>query len=262
MGLRATGRQVLRDGAVIAVAMGVMNVTTYGFIILAARLLGPAEYGALAAVMGVLLVVNVLSLGLQATGARRVVGGPESRAEIEREMLSTSYASALALGLLVLAATPVISLDAEPRLVGGGRADRCDRGAVDGDGRAGRHPAGRASLGPVGRHLPRRGAGPHRVRDARAARRAQHPRRDGGRDARCAGARPGRLARAASTGPARRRARRLHRARAALGARRRAARDLPQLARPAGLLRAVQRRRDRRPEHARRAPGRAVRRVG
>ena len=52
--------------------MGVMNVTTYGFTILAARLLGPAEYGALAAVMGLLLVVNVLSLGLQATGARRV----------------------------------------------------------------------------------------------------------------------------------------------------------------------------------------------
>ncbi len=109
MGLRATGRQVLRDGAVIAVAMGVMNLTTYGFVILAARLLGPAEYGALAAVMGVLLVVNVLSLGLQATGARRVSAAPESRPDIEREVLSTSYASALALGLLVLAATPVIT---------------------------------------------------------------------------------------------------------------------------------------------------------
>ena len=56
--------------------MAVMNVTTYGFTILAARLLGPAEYGALAAVMGLLLVVNVLSLGLQATGARRVSAAP------------------------------------------------------------------------------------------------------------------------------------------------------------------------------------------
>ncbi len=99
----------MRDGAVIAVAMAVMNLTTYGFVILAARLLGPAEYGALAAVMGVLLVVNVLSLGLQATGARRVSAAPERLAEIEKEVLATSYASALALGLLVLVATPVIA---------------------------------------------------------------------------------------------------------------------------------------------------------
>jgi O-antigen/teichoic acid export membrane protein len=66
----------LVGSGVIAVAMGVMNLTTYGFTILAARLLGPAEYGALAAVMGLLLVVNVVSLGLQATGARRVSAAP------------------------------------------------------------------------------------------------------------------------------------------------------------------------------------------
>jgi O-antigen/teichoic acid export membrane protein len=95
---------------VIAVAMGVMNVTTYAFTILAARVLGPAEYGALAAVMGLLLVVNVLSLGLQATGARRVSAAPDDLPHIEREVLSTSYASALALGVLALVATPVITL--------------------------------------------------------------------------------------------------------------------------------------------------------
>jgi O-antigen/teichoic acid export membrane protein len=94
---------------VIAVAMGIMNVTTYGFTILAARLLGPAEYGALAAVMGLLLVVNVLSLGLQATGARRVSAAPDDLPHIEREVLATSYASALALGVLILVATPVIT---------------------------------------------------------------------------------------------------------------------------------------------------------
>lgn len=59
----APGRQALRSpavrsGAVIAVAMAAMNLTTYGFTILAARLLGPVEYGALAAVMGLLLVLN------------------------------------------------------------------------------------------------------------------------------------------------------------------------------------------------------------
>jgi len=92
--LRTTAARALRDGAVIAVAMAVMNVTTYAFTILAARLLGPAEYGALAAVMGLLLVVNVLSLGLQATGARRVSAAPHHRPQIEHEVLATSYASA------------------------------------------------------------------------------------------------------------------------------------------------------------------------
>ena len=109
MSLRARSRRTVRDGALIAVAMGVMNLTTYGFVILAARLLGPAEYGALAAVMGVLLVVNVLSLGLQATGARRVSAAPEELPTIEREVLSTSYSSALLLGLVVLVASPAIA---------------------------------------------------------------------------------------------------------------------------------------------------------
>jgi O-antigen/teichoic acid export membrane protein len=94
---------------VIAVAMAVMNVTTYGFTILAARLLGPAEYGALAAVMGVLLVVNVLSLGLQATGARRVSAAPGDRDAIERQVMVTSYATAGALGLVLLVLTPVVT---------------------------------------------------------------------------------------------------------------------------------------------------------
>lgn len=89
--------------------MGVMNVTTYAFTILAARLLGPEEYGALAAVMGVLLVVNVLSLGLQATGARRVSASPKDLPQIEREVMATSYVSAGALGLLLLLATPLVT---------------------------------------------------------------------------------------------------------------------------------------------------------
>ena len=93
----------------IAVAMGVMNLTTYGFVIVAARLLGPAEYGALAAVMGLLLVVNVLSLGLQATGARRVSSAPGDRARIEHEVMAAGYRSSLALGALMLLATPAVT---------------------------------------------------------------------------------------------------------------------------------------------------------
>ncbi len=94
---------------VIAVAMGVMNVATYAFTIIAARLLGPSEYGALAALMGLLLVVNVASLGLQATGARRVAASPRDLEHIESEILSVSYRTAVGLGLLCLLAVPVVT---------------------------------------------------------------------------------------------------------------------------------------------------------
>jgi len=110
--LRTTVRRVTRDGAVIAVAMAVMNLTTYGFTILAARFLGPEEYGALAAVMGLLLVVNVLSLGLQATGARRVSASSDHARDlptIESRVMSTSYESAVVLGVLTLALTPLVT---------------------------------------------------------------------------------------------------------------------------------------------------------
>ena len=105
----ADTKLVMRSGMVIAVAMGVMNVTTYAFTILAARLLGPVEYGALAAVMGLLLVLNVLSLGLQATGARRVAASPQDLPRIEQEVMRATYLSALTLGALALVATPLVS---------------------------------------------------------------------------------------------------------------------------------------------------------
>jgi O-antigen/teichoic acid export membrane protein len=94
---------------VIAVAMAVMNVSTYGFTILAARDLGPREYGALAALMGVLLVVNVVSLGLQATAARRVAAAdPADVTSVEPDILVATYKSAVGVGVLCLLAVPLI----------------------------------------------------------------------------------------------------------------------------------------------------------
>ncbi len=109
MSTRTQNRQLLSSGLVIAVAMGVMNVTNYAFTIMAARLLGPVEYGALAAVMGLLLVLNVLSLGLQATGARRVVAVPGDLAQIEHDVLRTTYLCAGVLGTATLLASPLIA---------------------------------------------------------------------------------------------------------------------------------------------------------
>lgn len=100
-------RGFLRGGASIAVAMGIMNIATYGYTVIAAHLIGPSAFGAFSALMGVLLVVNVLSLGLQATGARRISAAPEQAAAIERLVLKVSYRSAAALGALCLLLAPV-----------------------------------------------------------------------------------------------------------------------------------------------------------
>ena len=99
----------LRSSGSIAVAMGGMSVATYGFTMIAARLLGPGAYGAVAALMATLLVIGVLQLGLQATAARRISAEPEHVAQIERVIMRVTNRAALALGLLMLVLTPVVN---------------------------------------------------------------------------------------------------------------------------------------------------------
>jgi O-antigen/teichoic acid export membrane protein len=90
--------------------MGVMNIATYGFTMLAARILGPRSYGALAGLMASLLVISVLQLGLQATAARRISADPEHVDQIEQSILRVTYRAALGLGLLLLLLSPLINL--------------------------------------------------------------------------------------------------------------------------------------------------------
>ena len=98
----------LTGSGVIAIGMGVMNLGTYGFTLLAARVLGPREYGALAALMGIMLVLAVVQLGLQATAARRVSTHPHHLAETERDVVSASWRAALVLTVLTLLASPLV----------------------------------------------------------------------------------------------------------------------------------------------------------
>ncbi|WP_341927945.1 oligosaccharide flippase family protein [Nocardioides psychrotolerans] len=99
----------LRGGAAIAVAMGIMNIATYGYTVAAAHLIGRVPFGAFSALMGVLLVVSVVSLGLQATGARRISADPDQVESIERNVLEVAYRVAVVLGLLLLALAPVLN---------------------------------------------------------------------------------------------------------------------------------------------------------
>ncbi len=100
--------QVVRSGVVVAVSMAVMNVATYVFNIVASPLLGPRDYGAVAAILSVLAVLNVIALGLQATTARRIAAEPEAAARIQAEMLRISWRTSLLVGGLCLLAAPLL----------------------------------------------------------------------------------------------------------------------------------------------------------
>ncbi|RYP84974.1 polysaccharide biosynthesis protein [Nocardioides guangzhouensis] len=87
-----------------------MNVATYAYTMVAARLLGPKQYGAFAGLMATLLVISVLQLGLQATAARRISAEPGHVGQIEQTIMAVTYRAALAVGALLLVLTPLVNL--------------------------------------------------------------------------------------------------------------------------------------------------------
>ncbi len=72
-----TARATMTGGTLVAAGMMTMNIAVYGFNVIAARALLPKEFGALTALLGILLVGTVASLGLQAVTARRLAIDPE-----------------------------------------------------------------------------------------------------------------------------------------------------------------------------------------
>lgn len=104
-----TRRETVRGGVVIAAATGLMNAATYAFTLLCAHRLGPVDYGAFAAMLGLVIVVNVLSLSLQATAARRVAAAPGDRQIIEARVMGTSVRAGLLLALVCVLGTPLLT---------------------------------------------------------------------------------------------------------------------------------------------------------
>lgn len=101
--------QAVRGGSAVAVAIGVMNVATYSYQMIAARLLGPHDYGAFAALMNLVMVVNVLALALQANAARRIAAEPADVHAVEASLRRVGRQAAVLLGLLSLLLAPVIN---------------------------------------------------------------------------------------------------------------------------------------------------------
>jgi O-antigen/teichoic acid export membrane protein len=105
---RAPRLAFLRSATVVAVGMAIMNVAAYGFTLIGTRRLVPEQFGAITALLGLLLIGNVASLGLQATGARQLaIHTGEGAAALGDAMLKAGRRAALGLTAVCLLATPL-----------------------------------------------------------------------------------------------------------------------------------------------------------
>jgi len=106
-GLNSAGR--------VAAAMFVMNVATFAFNVIAARLTIPAEFGAITAMLGILLIASVVALALQATAARRIAVRPQDTDHLVALTARASWLTALTVGAVTavstIALTPLLRLD-------------------------------------------------------------------------------------------------------------------------------------------------------
>jgi O-antigen/teichoic acid export membrane protein len=72
-------RRLIASGSVIvAAALALAQAFAYLVSVIAARALGPTQFGTLAAMLALLLIGNVVALGLQAVSARHLVNTPQA----------------------------------------------------------------------------------------------------------------------------------------------------------------------------------------
>jgi O-antigen/teichoic acid export membrane protein len=104
-----TGQGTKAAGVVGAGMLG-MNVLAYAFVLVSAHLLGPAAFGGLSALMGILIIANVGALALQATAARRLaVTDPTHVAAVTHDVLRGAGLVATAFGVVLLLLVPLIN---------------------------------------------------------------------------------------------------------------------------------------------------------
>ena len=84
-------RKALAKGLIfVGAATMIGNGAAYILSIVAARVLTPEEFGALGAMLGILIIVSTLSLGLQVLTARRVATAGADRGEVEGQAIRMS----------------------------------------------------------------------------------------------------------------------------------------------------------------------------
>jgi O-antigen/teichoic acid export membrane protein len=102
----ASSRRLVVPAALMSIAFLGTNVLAYVFTLLAARLLAPAAFGELAALLGVLLVGSVPATGLQTAAA---LGLGAARGGQSPAVLARLHAAAWVTGLVVVALGVVVA---------------------------------------------------------------------------------------------------------------------------------------------------------
>ena len=103
---------LLRAGLLVAPLMAVGNGLNYVYNVVMARLLGPAGYGALGALLALALIASVPGLALQVVVARHTalrVRDQRALAELWSATLAGVAGAGLVLGVLVAAASPLLA---------------------------------------------------------------------------------------------------------------------------------------------------------
>ena len=96
-----TPRSVLAKGLVfVGAATLIGNGAAYAMSMVAARVLDQADFGALGALLGLLVILGTLAISTQALTARRVASAGPLRAEVESQVIRLSVI--IGIGLLIL----------------------------------------------------------------------------------------------------------------------------------------------------------------
>jgi O-antigen/teichoic acid export membrane protein len=101
-----------RAGLVVAPAMALANGLNYAFNLVMLRLLDPAAYGALGALLALILIGTVPGLAVQAVVARHTAlraGDPAAVGELWSRTLAAAAWLSLGLGLAMAAAAPLLA---------------------------------------------------------------------------------------------------------------------------------------------------------
>jgi O-antigen/teichoic acid export membrane protein len=100
---------LLRAGVLVGVATAVANACAYALNAVVARALGPGEFGAVGALLAIVLLGSVPALALQAVAARRTAVAPTgTRAALDRRLLRTGVAVGAGVAAVVALATPLL----------------------------------------------------------------------------------------------------------------------------------------------------------
>ncbi len=98
-------RAVARGLILVGAATLIGNAAAYLLSIVAARALVPAEFGAMGAMLGILIIIATLSMAVQTYAARRVSTAGANRAEVEGQVIRF----ATIIGLLVIVGGLVVA---------------------------------------------------------------------------------------------------------------------------------------------------------